>query len=193
MRLKLVSDRSLLFAGILGLTGPITTAMMLSTTSAPWFNWHSNDMSDIGVSSSAFLFNLSLIVAGLTSIIQSIGIRKWSKKNFFSFLGMIFCCTGFASLVILGVINKDFGYIHYFFASVYYVLVSLGISSFGLGLLKSGLYVQGFMSISTSIASVILVVFLPHKGYAVPEVMGTLFFGYWYFHMALFLLLSKSD
>lgn len=192
LKIPITDDRFLLLASICGLLGPITIALMLSTTSENWFNWHTNDMSDIGISSNALLFNASMIIAGLLSIIQSIGIAKWVGKGSFVIVGMGLSIVGFTALVMLGFITQVYGAFHNALAIIYYCGVSFGVFSLGIAMIKKRTYVYGFFSIFTMIFGLSAVTLIPHQGKAVPEVYGTLIFGHWYFLMGINLLFNKT-
>jgi len=164
---------------------------MLASTGAPWFNWIYHDMSDIGASSDGLLFNTSMIIAGITSIILSVGIYKWIGTKRIATFGLVVMIIGFFSLTLLGFITRMFGMVHYILAVMYYLSVSLGIFLYGIAIFKNGLFVHGAISCTTSIAAIASVLFIPHQGAAVPEVIGTILFGYWAFYMTLNLLFSE--
>lgn len=187
-KILITDDKFRLIASFCGLLGPLTIAVMLSTTSVSWFSWQTNDMSDIGVSSNALVFNSSMIVAGILSIVQSIGIAKWIGKGAIAIIGMTFSIIGFSALVMLGFFTRIYGEFHNALAIVYYCSVSIGIFSFGIAILKSRSFIIGVLSICTMFFGLAAVTLIPHGGKAVPEVYGTLIFGYWYFLMGLNLL-----
>ena len=66
-------------AGWFGIATPILslTLVFVSVAMSPWFSWHANALSDMGVSATPNPFNFGLIAGGLLYIVFAIGLWKW--------------------------------------------------------------------------------------------------------------------
>src|SRR5512147_3118983 len=94
------------FAGLLGLLMPIITltAVFVSIGLSPWFNWHTNDLSDLGVSKTPNPFNTALVIGGLLYLVFVIGFLRWQGiASRLAKIGAFFLLAGGLGLALIGV------------------------------------------------------------------------------------------
>ena len=112
--------------GWLAVIGPIYAfvSIAISISLSPWFGWHTNAISDLGVHSVAPIFNVSLFVCGILCAIFSLGLFIRFKSRLAK-SGMAIMLMASLSLAGIGVFTEDFSPYHLFFSVAFFVLLLL--------------------------------------------------------------------
>jgi len=164
-------------------------------------SWRSNDLSDLGVSRVADIFNYSLIAAGFLNFIFAIMFMKAYSKDRLFRLGSIMLILGGGSLSLVGIITEDHGLVQHDMVSVgYFILFPIAMIVLGISFIKNKIQREGWVSILAGIMalSVILggLVLQLHQraglGFAVPEVIEAIIIGSWAVLMGFFLMRFKG-
>ena len=110
---------------LFGVFGPLLvySSIAVSLIFSPWFNWETNALSDMGRSvtgSTAFIFNLGLLLAGFFLLVYSLtAFKKHAKYSSYCLLVSSF----FVQLI--AVFNETYGQIHYAVAVPHFLMLSL--------------------------------------------------------------------
>ena len=180
-------------AGWFGIATPILslTLVFVSVAMSPWFSWHANALSDMGVSATPNPFNFGLIAGGLLYIVFAIGLWKWiSVDSSVATIGKVALMLGSIALPLIGVINEDFDRLHYIVAATYFLATPLGYLLIGAVMLKRGEPVPGLLTIAAGIAAILAITLVPHQKIAMPEILASVIMGSWTFAMGVKLLLD---
>ena len=177
-----------------GILGPIVilSSILIAIFFSPWFSWENNALSDLGISNAGFIFNGGSIVAGLMTILFSINFYSKKQRSIPDIiLGALFFFNGITSIGI-GIFNTGFGFYHDIFAVSYFYLalmLLLGIS------LKSFMQdhnlVFGISSMGLACAGILVWIFTPFPGVAIPEAITGLLFGIWQIMFSITLINTK--
>jgi hypothetical membrane protein len=182
-------------AGICGLLTPIVTLTLIfiSIKLSPWFSWHDNALSDLGVSATPNLFNAALLLGGALQLVfvlgglrLSIGPGRLARVGFWALL------IGAIALPLIGIVTEDYGRTHYFVAATYFLATPLGYILSGGAAIKRGQPVEGILSIAAGVAAILAIALVPHKRIAVPEILAATIMGAWTFAMSVKLLFGNS-
>src|SRR5512139_2925787 len=128
-------------AGICGLLTPTITLTLIfiSIALSPWFSWHDNALSDMGVSATPNPFNGALLLGGVLYGIFVIGFLRWQGvKSRLAKVAAVPLCAGAIGLFLVGVFTEDAGRIHYYVAATYFLATPLAYVLFGLDWLRHG-------------------------------------------------------
>jgi hypothetical membrane protein len=169
-------------AGLCGILTPIVmlTLIFVSIALSPWFDWHNNALSDMGVSSTANLFNTTLLIGGVFYLVFAIGFLRWQSMSSFPAKIAAFCMLlGGVGLMLIGLFTEGAGRIHYVVAATYFLATPLAYVLFGIDQLKRNQPVPGILSIAAGLAALLMIAFVPHKRYAVPEILAAVIIGAW--------------
>jgi hypothetical membrane protein len=182
-------------AGLSGIIGSILPFIMIltSTVLEKTFSWNNNALSDLGVSSYAWLFNGALIVGGLLNLLFAFGLRKYLGKTSWLKAGVLLIIVSSISLALVGVFTENYSIIHGLVALGYLLLTPLGLISIGWGE-KSRQF--GKISRLLGITALLVIIALPiitfvanlQIGFAVPEFIESLVLSIWTFWVSLKLL-----
>jgi hypothetical membrane protein len=182
-------------AGLSGIIGSILPLIMIltSTVLEKTFSWNNNALSDLGVSSYAWLFNGALIVGGLLNLLFAFGLRKYLGKTSWLKAGVLLIIVSSISLALVGVFTENYSIIHGLVALGYLLLTPLGLISIGWGE-KSRQF--GKISRLLGITALLVIIALPiitfvanlQIGFAVPEFIESLVLSIWTFWVSLKLL-----
>ena len=85
----------------------------------PGYNLSNNSISHLGIVSTGYIFNASIIILGITEILSGIGFQKYSRT-----LSIFLIIAGIGSAGV-GVFNEHFGYIHLVFALLAFLFGSI--------------------------------------------------------------------
>ncbi len=191
-----MSTRFTRFAGLCGILTPILTLTLIfvSVAVSPWFDWHNNALSDMGVSSTAPLFNGALLIGGALYLVFVIGLlRWWNVSSLLLKIAAFFLLAGAVGLFFVGVFTEDAGRIHYVVAVTYFIATPVAYVLLGSDLLKRGDRVPGTLSIAAGLAALLMILFVPHKRWAVPEILAAVVIGAWTFSFGVKLLLATKN
>ncbi len=135
-----LTGRSLVFfklASILGVLAGVwsVTSILIAISVSPWFNWISNALSDLGVSSAALIFNQGLIVSGFFAFIFALSHFKSVRSSIGGRVGTGFLVLASISLIGIGVFTEDYSPHHFVFSVLFFVFVLFAFLSYGAGCL----------------------------------------------------------
>ncbi len=180
-------------AGLCGIAGPVISSVMLFHTIAlsPWFDWHRNSLSDIGISANARWFNAAVIVQGLCALVTFLGVHRWLGPGRWVRAGIVALLISALALALVGVFPKSHGRVHLAVAAAHFVLNPLGLALLGVAMFKKALRVPAVLTLSAALAAFLAIARLPAGGYAVPELVAGLFAQAWTYAMGVELLLGQ--
>ena len=168
-------------AGLSGIIGSILPLIMIltSTVLEKTFSWNKNALSDIGVSSHAWLFNSALIAGGLLNLLFAFGLRKYLGKTSWLKVGVLLIIVSSISLALVGVFTENYSIIHGLVALGYLLLTPFGLICIGWGE-KSNEF--GKINLLLGITALLAIIGLPiitfvanlQIGFAVPEFIESL-------------------
>jgi hypothetical membrane protein len=177
-------------AGWCGIGSPLLSLSMIfhAVAISPWFDWHRNALSDLGVRGAAVWFNGATFLGGVLTFVLILGLVRRARLGWLGQCGYISALLGAAGLALVGVFPKDRGAIHFAVALTYFFATPLGCLLLGLGLLERGRALSGALTVSAGLAALLLITRTPHDGYAVPEILAALVMSGWVFAMGMALL-----
>ena len=166
--------------GKFGILTPVVGFLVIlsAVLSAPWFNWWTNALSDLGVEGlSATIFNNGLKVTAFLMVIFSIGIKEIADEDKIGLAGFMLLLLGSISLLGIGVFPEGTE-LHYPFSVTFFVTMPLSIWVIGYFFIRGGLGNIGKISIVLGIAAAII--WIPKwDGVAIPETISALAFAIW--------------
>ena len=183
---------------ISGISGIITSTLPLimifaSTMLEKSFSWNKNALSDIGVSQTAWLFNIALIIGGLLNLLFAFGLRNYLGKIRWLKIGVSLLIVSSISLALVGVFTENYSIIHALVALGYLLLAPVAIICIGQEV-KSKKF--GKASLTLGIIALLAIFGLPvitfvvnlQIGFAVPEFAESLLLSIWTFWVSINLL-----
>ena len=185
-------SRFLRIAGLCGVASPILSlgTVFLCVGISPWFNWHTNALSDIGVSRNAGLFNLALIAGGVLNGVLALGVGRWAGRGKLARAGTMVLLTAAVALALVGVFPEDRILLHWPAAAMYFLLNPCAYALLGLAMVRQGRRLHGALTLSTGLAAFLAIWLVPHDGIAVPEIIAAVIMSSWTFAMGMELLLE---
>ncbi len=183
-------------AALCGLLTPTLTLTLIfiAIKLSPWFSWHANALSDMGVSATANPFNAALLIGGALQLVFVIfGLRGSIGPGRLARLGWLAVLIGAIALPVIGIVTEDFGRTHYYVAATYFLATPLGCILLGSAAIKRGQPVEGVLSIAAGVAAILAIAFVPRKRIAVPEILAATILGAWTFAMSVKLLFEKRS
>jgi hypothetical membrane protein len=169
-------------AGLFGVLTTIFTLTLIfvSIALSPWFDWHTDALSDMGVSSTALLVNSTLLIGGALYLVFALGFIRWHDvTSTVAKIAALFMLLGGVGLLLIGVFPEDAGRIHYIVAVTYFMATPLAYLLFGIDLLRRGEPAPGVLSIAAGLGALSMIFFVPHQGWAVPEILAATVMGAW--------------
>jgi hypothetical membrane protein len=182
-------------AGLCGVLTPIVmlTLVFVSVAWWPQFNWHTNALSDIGVSRTPQLFNATLLIGGLLYLVFVIGFLRWNEtKPALAKLAALFLLAGGFGLILIGVFTEAAGRIHYVVAVTYFLATPVAYVLLGIDWQRHGRKLPGLLTLIAGLAALLLIALVPHKGYAVPEILESVVLGAWTLSMGMKMLIEPE-
>jgi len=182
-------------AAMCGLFTPILTLTLIfiAIKLSPWFSWHDNALSDMGVSATPNPFNAALLIGGALQLAFVIfGLRSSIGAGWLARLGFLAVLIGAIALPVIGVVTEDYGRVHYYVAATYFLTTPLGYILLGSATIRRGQTVEGVLSIAAGVAAILAITLVPHKRIAVPEILAAMIMGAWTFSMSVKLLFGPS-
>ena len=179
-------------AGFCGIAGPVISSVLLFRAIAisPWFDWHRNSLSDVGVSANAGCFNAAVIIQGLSALVTILGAHRWIGPGRWARVGTVTLLISALALALVGVFPKSHGRLHFAFAVAHFLLNPLGLILLSVDMVQKGLRVPAALTTSAALAAFLSISRLPAGGYAVPELVAGLFAQAWTYAMGVELLLG---
>jgi hypothetical membrane protein len=182
-------------AGISGIIASTLPLIMIfaSTMLEKSFSWNKNALSDIGVSQTAWLFNIALIIGGLLNLLFAFGLRNYLGKIRWLKIGVSLLIVSSISLALVGVFTENYSIIHALVALGYLLLAPVAIICIGQEV-KSKKF--GKASLTFGIIALLTIFGLPvitfvvnlQIGFAVPEFAESLLLSIWTFWVSINLL-----
>lgn len=179
-------------AGLCGLLTPVLTLTLIfvSIAMSPWFSWHDNALSDLGVSATPNFFNAALFIGGgLHLIFVIFGLRSISGPGRLAQLGYAAVLAGALALPLIGFVTEAYGRVHYYVAAAYFLATPLGYILMGSAWLRRD-RLAGVLSIAAGLAAVAAIALVPHRRIAVPEILAATLMGAWTFAQGVRLLVA---
>ena len=183
-------------AGLCGLITPVftLTLIFMSIALSPWFSWHDNALSDMGVSATSNLFNGALLIGGLLYFVFAIGFLCWQGlRSRLAKVAAVALIAGAIGLLLIGIFTENAGRIHYYVSALYFVATPLAYVLFGIDWLRHGNKLLGLLTIAAGITALLMITAVPHKRIAVPEILAALTMGMWTFALGLKLLIEPTS
>lgn len=177
------ADRLRRASGICNLIAPVVGLSMvgISVSMAPWFDWNRNALSDLGVGSTARIFNSGLIGAGVVGLIGAPGlVISVFRGRLVRVAGGLFA-SAWIWLVCIGLFPENVGRIHFIVSVAFFVSLSLSMMAIGLGMLRSeakGNRLYGVLGLGLGITAAVAWT-LPHEGVAIPEAISSVAGSVW--------------
>lgn len=182
-------------AGLAGVFAPILTLtfIFVSIALSPWFSWHDNALSDMGVDAVAPLFNGALLIGGLLYFVFVIGFLRWrGLRSRLAKLAAVAMLSGAIGLFLIGVFTEDAGRTHYYVAATYFLATPVAYGMLGSDWVRQGVKLMGWLTVATGITAFLMIAVVPHKRIAVPEILAALTMGMWTFALGLKLLIEPN-
>jgi hypothetical membrane protein len=182
-------------AGLAGLITPVLTLTLIfvAISLSPWFSWHDNALSDMGVDTVAPLFNGALVIGGLLYFVFVIGFLRWrGLRSRPAKLAAVAMIVGAVGLCLIGVFTEDAGRIHYYVSATYFLATPLAYGLFGSDWVRHDAKLMGWLTIAAGITAFLMIAVVPHKRIAVPEILAALTMGMWTFALGLKMLIEPQ-
>jgi hypothetical membrane protein len=188
-----ITLRKLRIAGVCGVLTPIIvlTLILLAIYYSPWFSWTENALSDLGVQgTAAILFNSSLVVGGVLTIIFAIGLREILLNKTLGRIGTLIFILDAAMLCAIGIFPETAGDIHLYVSVAFFVLLPMSLFLNGVAMMQapSERKIGLFTVIAGIVAATVWV--LPWRAVAIPEIIAALAVSVW--SIVLGIRLSKQ-
>jgi hypothetical membrane protein len=180
-------------AGLAGVFAPVLTLSLifLSIALSPWFSWHDNALSDMGVNEVAPLFNGALLIGGLLYFVFAIGFVRWQGLDSrLAKLAAVAMISGAIGLFLVGIFTEDAGRIHYYVAATYFLATPLAYGLLGVDWVRRGSRLMGWLTIATGLTAFLMIACVPHKRVAVPEILAALTISMWTFALGMKMLIE---
>lgn len=187
------SRRFLRVAGLCGVIAPWLSLGMIffAVAISPWFNWHRDALSDLGVyPGAAGWFNAALILGGVLTGILAIGVGWWIGSGWVGRCGAGLTLVGAIALILVGVFPENYGKLHWNAAALYFLLTPVGYVLLGSEMWRKGQRTHGVLAIGAGIGAFVTMLLVPHDGLAVPELVSVLILTERVFAMGVRLLLE---
>ncbi len=173
--------RLLRLFGYFGIVAPILglTLVLLAISTAPWFSWTGNALSDLGVHGfTAVIFNSGLKITAIIMSLFSLGIYELTKGDRIGTLGFVLNLAGAGFLFGLAAFPETAGPIHYQFSVAFFVTLPISLLVLALYMKRSGM---GYLSLFTAAAgtTALLVWTRRWEAVSIPEFLSALTVGLW--------------
>lgn len=162
--------------GFFGIVTPVVgfTCIFLAISTAPWFSWTKNALSDLGVSGlTASIFNGGLIISAMCMMTFSAGVWEFTKKSLRGKAGSgsLFLAAFF--LLGIGMFPETIKPHHYIFSVAFFVTLPISMLILSTYMMRGETQNLGYLTIVGSIVA-ILVWTLEWDGVAIPEAVSAL-------------------
>jgi len=163
---------------------PIITLslILLSISYSPWFNWSENALSDLGVHEAATLFNSTLMIGGVLTLVFATGLLQTLRRTKTGFTGALVFVVGAVSLFAIGLFPETAGRIHFYVSVSFFAFAALSMIIIGVALVRASERNVGVFSVFAGLfAAAVWILFwsIPHRGVAVPELLSVLAASAW--------------
>jgi hypothetical membrane protein len=147
-------------AGFCGILIPIVIfiCLGLSIASSPWFTWTQHALSDFGIrKNTALLFNNGMILAGILSLIFSMGLIKILSNKIGGYI------LGLSSIALIGIglFPETIFTLHFFTSASFFVLLTIGLLIIGLTIKQNSFERNiGLLALVLGVIAISSIVFL---------------------------------
>jgi hypothetical membrane protein len=165
-------------AGLCGVTSPIImlTFILLAIFYSPWFSWAKNALSDLGIRGiAAILFNSSLIIGGLLTLLFAIGLREILLSRTIGHVGALFLILAAANLCAIGIFPETAGSLHLYVSVAFFTLLPTSLLLIGTMLMKEPPERNlGLFTFLAGILAIIVWIIPWGGGVDIPEMLASL-------------------
>ena len=164
-----------------GIVTPVLgfSMIFLAISTAPWFSWQGNALSDLGVEGlTAVIFNGGLVMTGSVMAVFSLSVYEFGKEDRLGKLGFALLLLACILLMGIGVFPETAGDIHMQFSVAFFVTLPVAIIVNGVYLRRRGNRKLGALGIAAG-AVAIAIWTLPWDGVAIPEAVSAASAGVW--------------
>jgi len=185
-------------AGVCGATSPIVALSLISLAIiySPWFSWTENALSDLGVHEAAILFNSSLMISGILTLIFAIGLMRVLRQSKLGLIGTFVLILAAVSLFAIGFYPETAGPIHFYVSVAFFTLLPISMFLVGVAMIsESSRRNMGIFSVLTVMIGIVTVTattVLPLRGAAIPEILGASFASVWSIILGIRLFMKAS-
>ena len=167
--------------GWFGIATPILgfTMIFLAISTAPWFSWQMNALSDLGVEGiTASIFNGGLMMTAAVMAVFSLSVYEFGKEDRLGKAGFALLLLACIFLLGIGVFPETAGSIHMQFSVAFFVTLPVSIIVNSVYLRRRGNRKLGALGIAAA-AVAIAIWTLPWDGVAIPEAVSAASAGVW--------------
>lgn len=182
-------------AGLCGVLTPIIvlTSILFAIFYSPWFSWTANALSDLGVQgTAAILFNSSLVVGGVLTIIFAIGLREILLNKTLGWIGTLIFILDAAILCAIGLFPETAGDIHLYVSVAFFVLLPISLFLIGVAMMQEPS--ERKLGLFTVMAGIVTATVwaLPWRAVAIPEIIAVLAASVWSIVLGIRLFMQIS-
>ena len=190
------NSRFLRLAGLCGAIAPILSfgLILYAVAISPWFSWQTDALSDLGryPRQSALPFNVALIAGGILNVMLVLGVGRWIGPGRLGRLGTAASLVGAVALGLIGVFPENVVGPHWTAAATYFLVTPIGYALVGAELWHKGRRAHGAAAVASALGAFVIMIFLPHDGLAVPELISSLLLSSRSFSMGIKLWLESE-
>ncbi|MBC8224198.1 DUF998 domain-containing protein [Candidatus Bathyarchaeota archaeon] len=153
--------------------------IFLAISTAPWFSWQGNALSDLGVEGlTAAIFNGGLVMTGSVMAVFSLSVYEFGKEDRLGKAGFALLLLACILLMGIGVYPETAGRIHLQVSVAFFVTLPVAIIVNSVYLMRRGNRELGALGIAAG-AVAIAIWTLPWDGVAIPEAVSAASAGVW--------------
>jgi len=179
----------------MGLITPVVgfIVIFLAISSAPWFKWTGNALSDLGVRGTpALIFNNGLMLTAALMAVFCLGLRETEGGDSAGQVGWIMFLIASTFLLGVGIFPETAGRIHYYVSVGFFVSMPLALFAFTAHLYRGGEQRLAVFTVALGLFSAL--VWTPSwDGVAIPEAASALAVGVWAVTMSLRMLRKAEN
>ena len=162
--------------GLFGIVTPVVgfTLILLAISTAPWFSWTGNALSDLGVRGlTATIFNGGLMATALSMMAFSAGVWELTDGSTLGRAGSgaLFLAAFF--LMGIGIFPETVEPHHLVFSVAFFVALPVSMFVLSAHMIRSGMKDLGYLSVAAGIVAA-LIWALEWDGVAIPEAVSAL-------------------
>jgi hypothetical membrane protein len=165
-------------SGLCGAIAPIISFSLIfyAVSISPWFSWQTNALSDLGVypRASALPFNVALIAGGVLNVLLVLGMGRYLGREWPGLLGTLASLVGAVALGLIGVFPENDLGPHWTAAVTYFMVTPVGYALVGAELGRQGRRAHGASAVVAAATAFLVMLYMPHDGLAVPELIAAL-------------------
>ncbi|MFX1575586.1 MAG: DUF998 domain-containing protein [Promethearchaeota archaeon] len=203
------------FAGLCGILGPLIALIGIigAVAISSWFNWLTNALSDLGhptmiggsngvpgLNPAAPIFNTSLILAGLFTIVLTLWLIRHQlfEASVIGIVAGILLTIAQCFLIAIGIFHEGFGFTHFVVSLGFFVTLLLAGMIYGVRLMQEKhLRLIGIIAFILALVSALIWIayylsLLPFTGVAIPEIISAITAIIWVYPLCIMLLMQKQ-